>query len=68
MAPNGDELAGVRAWLRVLSVLSYVLGFVFAWRCWVAASDDAARAVGWLTAASAAFWIGRLSARAARRR
>jgi hypothetical protein len=60
--------ASVQGWLRALGALAYLMGFFFAWRCWAAASEDPARAIGWLTAASIAFWTGRIASRVGRRR
>ena len=49
-------------WVRLVAVLAYISGFVFAWQCWTAAKEPA-KAIGWLGAASAAFWIGRIASR-----
>jgi hypothetical protein len=53
-------------WLRLLAVLAYLAGFLFAWQCWTTAREPAT-AVSWLGAASAAFWIGRIASRIGRR-
>jgi len=52
-------------WVRALGVVAYIAGFFFAWQCWSTASEPA-RAVAWLTAASASFWAGRFLSRIAR--
>jgi hypothetical protein len=49
-------------WLRFFGVIAYVAGFLFAWRCWATAAEPA-YAIGWLSAASAAFVVGRLVSR-----
>ena len=49
-------------WLRGIGVVAYIAGFLFAWQCWMTASEPA-KAVGWLGAASVAFWVGRIASR-----
>jgi hypothetical protein len=59
--------AVVVIWLRIVSVLGYLAGFIFAWLCWTAAKEPAT-AIGWLGAASVAFWVGRIASRLAAKR